>query len=319
MIKPDLLTKGDVIGVYSPSGSVSYNSTRLTLYEQGLAAISKLGYQIKESEHARGRFYHMAASAKEKAKDINTLFRDPGVSALIPSIGGHTASQVLPYLDIDTIRENPKPFVGFSDSALLAIYITEKTDLITFHSAVDVTFNFSRFGTDDSPMQGQGEFTAHSFWQILEEGRPSDRFFSPWKCLQPGECVGTLIGGNLKGVMALVGTSFEPNWKNKILYWEAVDPPHVIAQALVHLRNAGVFEQIKGMVVGKVSHLKETFYGQDEIMPIHDFIRYILDNPLLPVIVEADIGHDVENITIPNGCEARLSSDNQTCVMELRY
>jgi len=93
----------------------------------------------------------------------------------------------------------------------------------------------------------------------------------------------------------------------------------VMAQVLAHLRNARVFEKISGMIVGKIAHLKETFYGQDEIMPIHNFIPYILDNPRLPVIVEADFGHDVENITIPNGSSADLTSDKNGCYLHINY
>lgn len=319
MTKPNLLRKGDTIGIFSPSGSVSYNSARLDLYERGLRALIENGYKVEEGKSARNRFYHMAASAQEKAADINSLFQDSTVAALLPSIGGHTASQILSFINLDIIQANPKIFIGFSDSALLAAYITEKTGLITFHSAADITFNISRFGSSDCPMQDHGNYTSYNLWQMLEKGSCYNTPYSDWICLQPGDCKGTLIGGNLKGIMSLLGTPFEPNWKGKILYWEAADPPHVMAQVLAHLRNARVFEKISGMIVGKIAHLKETFYGQDEIMPIHNFIPYILDNPRLPVIVEADFGHDVENITIPNGSSADLTSDKNGCYLHINY
>lgn len=310
MTIPEKLTRAKSVGIYSPSGSVTYSESETALYEKGLQALSARGYRIKEGEHARTRYYHMAATAKEKAADIHSLFLDPEVGALIPSVGGHTASQVLPHLDLDLIRQHPKIFVGFSDSAVLAAYITCKSNLVTFHSAVDVMFGFSRFGTAESPMQGKGQYTSDRFWEMLEQGRVFSDTYSPWVGLIDGQASGVILGGNIKGVQALVGTPYEPDWDGVILYWEAADPPHVIAQVLTHLRNAGVLNRIAGMIVGKVSHLKENFYAADEVMPVHEFIRYILDGVHIPVVVESDIGHDVENITIPNGCQARLEVQN---------
>lgn len=303
---PPKLIKGQTIGIYSPSGSITYSAQETNLYQRGINAIVGRGYSIKEARFAKHRFYHMSAPAKDKADDIHSLFLDPDVSALLPSVGGHTASQILSYLDLDIIRANPKVFVGFSDSAVLAMYIADRTGLVTFHSAVDVMFGFSRFGSDDCPMQDRGAYTTKCLWDLLEQGKVFQKPFSNWLGLRQGEASGTLLGGNLKGIQALLGTPYEPNWTGKILYWEAADPPYVMAQVLTHLKNAQVFEKISGMVVGKVAHLKETFYAQDEIMPIHEFIKYIVGEKYIPIIVEADFGHDIENIIIPNGCQATL-------------
>lgn len=315
---PQKLSPGQTVGVYSPSGSIAYSESETALYERGLDALRRHGYRIKEGAHTRGRFYHMAGTAEEKASDIHALFADPEVAALLPSVGGHTASQILPFLDLDLIRRHPKPFVAFSDSAVLAAYIAEHTGIVTYHTAADVMFGFGRFGTDECPMQAQGAYTEEQMWNALEQHKPFSGPFSAWQALRQGEASGMLLGGNLKGIQALLGTPFAPNWSGKILYWEAADPPHVVAQVLAHLRNAGIFEQISGMVVGKVQHLKETFYAPDEIMPIHKFIDYIVDRPSLPIIVEADIGHDIENITVPNGCLARMSADDAGCSLEIQ-
>jgi len=319
MIIPKQLTKGDIIGIYSPSGSVTYNPNETAMYESGLKALQHRGYQIKEGNFARHRYYHMSAPAKDKAADIHDLFKDPEVVAIIPSVGGHTASQILPYLDLDLIQKHPKIFVGFSDSAVLGMYIAAQTGLITYHSAVDVMFGFSRFGTSDCPMQNKGQYTTDCFWEMLEQGQVFSDKFSPWVAISDGECSGTILGGNLKGIQALIGTPFEPNWDGVILYWEAADAPHVIAQTLAHLKNAKVLNRIAGMVVGKVSHLKETFYAADEVMPVHEFIRYLMEGIDIPIIAECDIGHDVENITIPNGCPAHLEVKNGDCKLSFLY
>lgn len=319
MIIPPKLQKGHTIGIYSPSGSVTFKPSETAMYESGLRALQARGYRIKEGAFSRSRLYHMAASAKEKAADIHNLFSDPGVDAIMPSVGGHTASQILPYLDLELIASHPKIFIGFSDSAVLGTYISAMTGMVTYHSAVDVMFGFSRFGTQDCPMPAKGTFTTDYFWSLLEEGKISSKHFTNWIGLRHGECKGKIFGGNIKGIQALIGTPFEPNWDGIILYWEAADAPHVVEQVLTHLKNARVLSRIAGMIIGKVSHLKETFYAPDEVMPVADFVKYLLDDINIPIIIEADIGHDVENITIPNGCDTTMKVDDKGCTIDFQY
>lgn len=317
MIFPKKLQKGETIGIYSPSGSVISAPEETELYEKGVQALINAGYKVKEAPHARSRFYHMSATAKEKAEDIHSLFIDKEVRAIFPSVGGHTASQILPYLDLDLIKSNPKIFIGFSDSALLALYISEKIGMITFHSAVDLMFGFSRFNTIECSMQDKGNYTTKCLWNMLENAAPFKQPYSKWVSIKNGKVSGRLIGGNIKGIQALIGTPFEPDWRGKILYWEAADSPHVMAQVLAHLNNARIFDKIEGLIIGKIGHLKENFYGPDEIMPIHDFTKYLLNDKNLPIVAEADFGHDVENITIPNGCMAILQVDTESCKLTI--
>jgi muramoyltetrapeptide carboxypeptidase len=311
MLLPPLLRPAgpaDAIGVYSPSGTVIATSSDTQLYERGLAAIRKELFEVIESKHARSQFHHMSGTGRQKATDIHDLFLDKRVGALVPSVGGHTASQILPYLDLEIIRTNPKVFIGFSDSSMLAAYIADRTGLVTYHSAVDVMFGFSRFGTPDSPMSDQGKHTASRLWSALKEGRFDTQPLTDWTSLVPGECEGTLLGGNLHSLEQMIGTPYEPDWSGKIMFWEAGDAPHKIGQMLSHFSNAGILRKIRGMLIGKVSHLKEDFYGANEIMPTFQLIKYLLEGHSFPVVVDADIGHDVENLTLPNGRTAQLVS-----------
>ncbi len=319
MMIPNKLQKGQVIGCYSPSASLEADRTRVMLFNRGIKKLQDFGFRIKEGNCTRKQYFHMSASAQERAAEIHDLFLNPEVSAVFPTIGGHCASQILPYLDTNIIRENPKIFVSFSDSALLGMYITSKTGLITYHSAVDIVFGFSRFGTEECPMQNNGLYTQQNLLATLEHRQPSIKPFSTWIGLKNGEARGKLIGGNIKGINSLIGTPFEPDWENTILYWEAKDSLHVIAQALTQLKNSGVLNYVSGMIVGKVATNKEIFYRKEEIMPIHDFIKYTLEGINIPVAVEADIGHDIENITIPNGCNGHLNIENGKAFFSIEY
>ena len=306
MITPNKLIKGQTIGIYSPSASIKIAQSRIDLCEKGISAIEKYGFTVKKGNCFNKSFFHMSAKAKERADEIHQLFLDTSVSAIFPTIGGHTASQILPYLDMQLIKSNPKIFLGFSDSSLLASYITEKTGLVTFHSVCDIAFGFGRLNRNDNPMKTKGDFSTKSLWNTLTNKEYLKDKFTEWTPLIEGESTGILIGGNIKGIQSLIGTPYEPKWEGKILYWEAMDQPHAIMQSFVHLINAGVINKIEGLIIGKVSHLKDNFYNENEWMKIADFIKYMLNDIKIPVIIDADIGHDIENTTIPNGLLVRL-------------
>jgi len=302
------------IGIYSPSASTKYNKDRVELYLKGIEYLKKRGYDIIEGSCTNDKnFFHMSATAKERADEIHELFLNPDIDIIIPSIGGHVASQILNYLDIKLIQNNPKKFLGFSDSSLLASYIAESANIMTFHTGLDITFGFGRLNDINNPLQNNGIYSEKFFWDVIENNIFKNVTYSKWEGLQVGKSKGKLIGGNIKGIQALIGTKFEPNWNNKILYIESIDQPHLIEQILTHFKNADIFNKISGLIIGKMKFLQDTFY-KDEIMPINDFIKYIINNEKLPIIVEADIGHDIENITMINNALCHINIKNSTDV-----
>lgn len=314
---PERLKKGQIIGCYSPSASLVADQSRIDLFKKGVENIKCAGFGVKEGKCTHTNYHHMSANAKLRAEEIHELFLDKEVAAIFPTIGGHVASQVLKYIDVNLIKENPKIFLGFSDSSLLASYITEKTGLVTFHSGCDLTFGFGRLGSKENPMQKRGKFSVDDLWNALINGNFLNNRMTNWTTVITGESKGTLIGGNIKGIQALLGTPYEPDWRGKILYWEAMDQPHVIMQSFTHLVNAGIINKISGLIVGKISHLKDNFYKEKEEMKIVDFIKYLVGDTKIPIVVDADIGHDVENITVPNGLLVSLKVTNYKIELNL--
>src|SRR5258706_6676740 len=129
-IIPKRLSVGDAIGVISPSGPVR----DLERYKSGISFLKEKGFVVVEAPHVLDRWYHMAAKATDRAEDINEMFANPKIRAIMPTVGGHTSSQVLDYLNWDLIQQNPKIFFGFSDSTVLINAIYARTGLINFHS-----------------------------------------------------------------------------------------------------------------------------------------------------------------------------------------
>jgi muramoyltetrapeptide carboxypeptidase len=165
----------------------------------------------------------------------------------------------------------------------------------------DVTFGFGRF------TEVNYSLTQSSFLNAVRNQKFDLAGSRGWQAVQPGEGSGVLLGGNLKGLAFLAGTRWWPDWRGKIMFWESADPLHVVAQHLVHLANAGAFDNLAGMVIGRISTLKENFYRPNQVIPIQSLLLEVLAlRGRFPIVIEADLGHDVENVTVPLGATAHL-------------
>lgn len=297
---PAKLNSGDTIGVISPSGPVRIRE----LYDRGVGYLRGKGYEILEAPHALSRLYHMSASGKEKAEDIHAMFVDPHVKALFPSVGGHTANQVIEHLDWDVIRSHPKIVFGFSDNAVLINAIFAKTGLVCFHSLCDVVFGFGVFG--QGKLQTDGDYTSKQLFNVITKAQPAGVVpqLSKWTALRSGVAEGPLIGGNLSTLRSLIGTEYEPHWDGCVLFLEDSAEPHTWDQQLGHLRLAGILNRIGGLVVGKVEK-PDTFYPEN-YRPLQDIFLQQCDRTRIPILYGVDLGHNVENCTLPIGIRARL-------------
>jgi muramoyltetrapeptide carboxypeptidase len=303
---PLKLNQGDTIGVVSPSGPVR----DLERFGKGVSYLESRGYKVLVAEHALTRYYHMSATASEKAADINGMFADFKVKAIFPSLGGHTASQVLDYLDWDLITRNPKIFFGFSDNSVMLNAIYVKTGLVCFHSLCDVVFGFGDFGS--GKFETEGEYTSKHLFRVITDTEPTNEIpkLSNWSVLKAGAAEGVLVGGNLSTIRSLIGSDFEPDWTDKILFLEDSAEPHRWDQQLGHLHLAGVLNRIAGLVVGRVEK-PDKFYPENYQPLPQIFLRH-LEGREIPFLYGVDLGHNIENCTLPVGLQVRLDGNNGT-------
>jgi muramoyltetrapeptide carboxypeptidase len=297
------------IGIYSPSGAFSDAVEKTELFRKGRKRLENNGLKTQESRRCASTWWHASATPKDRALDLVELVEDQEVDIIIPSIGGHVAHQLLPYLDFERIAGSGKALFGFSDNAIIPLVTAAQTGSITFHTLCDVTFGFGRCDGENYVL------TEASFMAAIQTGTFDLAGSRAWKPLQGGNASGVLLGGNLKGLTMLAGTPWWPDWKGKILFWESADPKHAVIQHLVHLANMGVFEEIAGMIIGRFSTLKESFYKPNQVMPLEVLLLDILGlRGRFPIVIEADIGHDVENVTIPLGAIADINvSESVEC------
>jgi muramoyltetrapeptide carboxypeptidase len=319
--KPPSARPGDTVGIYSPSSGIE--PALEANYERGKIVLVERGYRVREAPHTREWQAHYSSDGASKSADLMNLFRDPAVKVILPTVGGTTAYQLLPHLEFAAIgRLSPKMLFGFSDNSLQACVIHDKTGLVTFHGHCDVVFGLGDLA-DNEKMKGfsrQGAYTSSQFFDALE-GRlqpgPVAKATS-WRVLRDGVAQGRLLGGNLDVLQILRGTPHELDWNDSIFFWEAAFIElHRVDLMLASLALAGVLGKLRGMLVGKGGNLEERFFAERHETLEEMILRHCAPYDF-PIVIDADIGHDVECCVLPIGVLARLEGDTLS-ILETPY
>ncbi|WP_433635554.1 S66 peptidase family protein [Nocardia sp. CA-120079] len=271
-----------------------------------VAYFADRGHPVTIAPHARAATGYLAGHPAERAADLMAAFTDPNIGLIVPATGGKGAAQLLDLLDYDTIAEHPKVFTALSDPVVLANAITARTGLATLHGPTG--YDFSR------PTVNQA--TAEAFWQIVS-GPVKDVEVSGanWRVAR-GSGVsfdGPVVGGHLGTIRALVGTPWMPDTTGALLILEEVFVPWVqVDVALTHLRLAGVFDRIAGLLVAVPVD------SDREDAPDESYDQLILRcvGGSFPVVTGAEFGHTATKFPLPLGLHAQL---DLTGPLVLRY
>jgi muramoyltetrapeptide carboxypeptidase len=305
IIRPKPLAPGATIGVLSVSAPEP--ATDAEFFNRGIAMVKESGYQVMLGAHTTKQQGYVTADGATLAADLHELFENDDVSAVICAGGGVNANRMLHYLSWEIIRDHPKIMVGVSNPTVLLNAITERAGLITFHGP-SVVWDF---GADGSAPK----LTSSHVWGLLgsHEATYDVPVQSDWKWLREGELSGRVIAGNLASLQGLLGTPYEPNWDNALFAWEDVAKPvDRLDMMLTHFRDAGVFDRISGMIVGKLVSC-EPSNGVTYDQMLIDLLR---DNEF-PILSEVPFGHTPEKLTLPIGAELQASPGND--VLRFRF
>lgn len=315
IVKPARLNIGDTIGIVASSLPVlpSFREN----YERGKKVICDLGFKIKEGKTIGQTKWWAAGTPKEVATDINFMFADKSIKAIMAQTGGYSAISVLEHLDYELIKKNPKPFMGMSDMTAYHLAIFSKTGMVGFHTD-DVTFGM---GLSWNKEERWGKFGKQIFIRLLTSTKPLGLVqpLSNWQEWKKGNASGRLIGGILQHQRLLSGTKYFPkieNFKGAILFWEEVgESLSMIAESLYKLKYMGVFNQISGMLIGQIKYIKPMREKEVVEPSLKEMILDILKDYKFPIMANLDFGHFTVNIPMPIGI--RVSFD--TSKKELNF
>lgn len=306
--RPPRLRAGDTIGLIEPA-SASDEPFQLTLVEEAIVA---MGLKPKRAPHILNRYGYLAGRDKDRAADVNAMFGDKEVRAVFAVRGGWGSARLLPYLDWDLIRANPKILTGFSDITALHMAIAAKGDFVSLHG----------------PNAGSawGRESWDSFRSIAFDGA-TPTFKNPvavedrlvqrrWRTRVlgsgNGKAQGKLLGGNLTVLTALVGTPYLPDFGGAILFLEDVDEAEYrIDRMLTQLAQAGILKNLKGVVFGQCTDCtaKGNSYGG---FTLNDVLTQHFGSIGIPAYQGAYFGHITDQFTLPVGAMAEIDSDAGT-------
>ncbi len=295
---PARLHPGDTIGIVAPSDPVSPEFTdRL---KTGIALLESLGFQVRLGQHLYSQSLGFTASAQEKAADLNAMFADSAVKAVICAQGGDSANAPLELMDWDLIEHNPKIFIGLSDITVLLNAIQAKTGLVIFHGN-DILWGF---GNDLTP------YEIDEFRRVIIDGEigpiPPNR---PRKTIRSGRAQGKLLGGNIRCLLKLAGTPYWPDFTGAILFMEAyIISPSGCHTAFHQLKQMGVLDQINGAVIGYIDSMQKDG-GAGPFM--EDILLEVASDYAFPILKINDFGHNCPNTVLPVGGAASMDADEK--------
>ena len=328
IIVPPRLREGDTIGAVSLSSGLSASVPHRL--DRGLQFFRERGFTNREFRSTRSQYRWESAPSEQRARDLMDAFAAPEVGAILCTVGGETANKILEHLDFDMIRRNPKIFCGYSDPSVIHYAIHAKAGVATYYGpailpqfgeypepfayTVDHFFRAvctGAVGKVAPSLEWTDETPNWFFGEDLHRPRMTKRNTGPvW--LKEGRCIGPILGGCLHSIVNLLGTEYWPDHRDHVLFleipegsdYDAPAPLSEVDALLGHLRLAGVFAQVKGLIVGRPFK-----YSADDAEVLKDLLLEHTREFSYPLFFGADIGHTDPMITIQLGSTCTLNSD----------
>lgn len=290
------LKEGDTIGLVAPAGIESMEKI-----ERGIDKLRSLGFHVKTGRHIYDKWGYFAGTDRDRAEDVMEMFENNQVDMVLCVRGGYGAMRILPYLNFDRLKKHPKIFMGYSDITVLLNTIYERETLITFHGPM-VSSNLEVSETLDSflntIMKGYKEYS-------LENPTITPMISNTDKSAE-----GRIAGGNLSLICSVLGTPYEVDMKDKLLFIEEVgETPYRIDRMLTQLQLSGGLKDCSGIILGQFTDCD----GSEEDKTKEDkfSLTQVLEDRIMslnkPVLIGFMCGHDNPKLVLPIGAKARLN------------
>jgi muramoyltetrapeptide carboxypeptidase len=298
MIKPPALKSNATIGILSPSSWMNESDLKLAI-----TVFEEKGYHLVLGESVFLKDHTFAGTPEQRANDINSMFANPDIDAIICARGGYGANRVLPLLDYDLIKANPKIFMGYSDVTAFLTSITQKTGLVTFHGPMLSSFKKGmvdyNFELIEKTLFGYESITIQSPRELQR------------RVLKSGKTEGPLWGGNMCLLINRLGTPDQLNTDGTILFIEDIgEYLYAIDRMMVHMKKAGMFDNIKGLIIGELVDMKD--YDEPFGKSTDEIVMDVCGDLEIPIISNFPCGHGMYHAIMPISIPVRLDSDSQS-------
>ncbi|MBQ0091834.1 MAG: LD-carboxypeptidase [Clostridiales bacterium] len=323
------MTSPITIGVFSPSSPIA--ATVPVRYERGRQYLESKGLRVKDGALYGKRDFYRSGSIRERADEFNALLHDDEVQILMAAIGGNNTNAILPYVDYEYFRAHPKTVVGYSDATALLLALYAKTGVKTYYGPalaasfgefppfVDLTFDyFDKIVLH--PVSRPFVLPTPPYWtdeklNWAEQTRAKEQRPNEWLCVRPGKVRGRLIGGNLNTLEGFFGTPYMPEIGDGdvLLIEDSLKDACVIERSLSLLKNAGVFDKIGGILLGKHELYDDLGTGRK---PYEVLLEVLGDGFDKPILADFDCCHTHPMLTLPIGATVTLDAEKKSVILE---
>ncbi|MGE5207202.1 MAG: S66 peptidase family protein [Chlamydiota bacterium] len=303
-LKPPPLRPGDTVGIVAPGSPIKRD-----LLLAGCDGLRRMGYNPYYEESIFDRDLYFAGSVHRRARELEEMFQREDIRAVICARGGYGTNYLLQELDLAKLRRHPKIFVGYSDVTTLLTWFASAAGLVTFHGPM-VTKDFA-VPEGIHLASWNAALSATSAWELnFSSG-------SEVKVLVEGKAEGTLYGGCLSMLAASLGTPFEIETRNTILFVEDIAAkPFQIDRMLMQLKLAGKLEQVRGIVFGEMLDCLQP--GVELDYTLEQVVTRVLRDLHIPVAYGLRSGHVTrENVTLPLGVRCSLQATKEIVRLRL--
>lgn len=293
----ELLKKNDKVGLITPASFITEDKL-----QNAISNLKSFGLEPFYYDSIMDKYAYFAGTFEQRAEEINKMYANKSVKAIICVRGGYGTSALSVFLDYETIKKNPKPLIGYSDITALLTAIYLKTKQIAFHGPVGA----SKFN----------DFTANNFYNTffkknelikIESLKDTDNFI-----INSGKVEGKLIGGNLAVLTSLLATPLDVSWENKIVFIEEInEPPYKIDRMLSQLIQANKFKNVTGIIFGKFNKcsLADFSISSEDSFTTKEVIMNLIKPLNIPAIYGFPFGHIDNQVILPIGANASFDAD----------
>lgn len=291
------LKKGDKIGLITPSSPIEKKDINTAVEN-----IIKIGFVPEYLPGIADRQGFFAGSAENRADELHHFFMKEDIKAIMAVRGGYGSFEILGAIDFELIKKQPKPFIGYSDVTTLLSAIYHKCGFPVFHApmALGGFSNYSEKMLKKLLSKQEQPYIIGMKNQAAEHGT-----------ICPGKSKGVLFGGNLSVLVSLLGTAYEPDYRNKILFLEEVnEPPYKVHRMLRQLEASGKLSQVRGIILGTFEGCdNKTAKEKAENFSLSEVLNQIITPLRIPSVYGFPFGHTKKSAALPLGLIAELNAD----------
>jgi muramoyltetrapeptide carboxypeptidase len=292
-IKFPRLKKGDKLFITAPGGAI-WNQSYIAKTK---AVLEGMGFKVEFGATCTGNYGQFSARDEQRAEELMEAFNREDIKGIISMRGGSGCARILDLLDFDAIKDNPKLLCGLSDITSLLNGIYQKTGLIGVHGPVGYsTWN---------------DFTISSFEKVCINGSSPNYYNSKTEVWVGGKLAAApLFGGNLTVFSNLIGTPYMPDTRGAVLFFEEIsEEPYAIDRMLTQLRQAGVFDEVKAIMLG--SFRKCTPEEPKKSLTLDETLKRNFLPLKVPLITGLEFGHILNKHSLPVGGKINIDTNQK--------